>query len=64
MASGTRRQLKSVSEEASVESQDDCFQQILLKLDENKKPSNAEYENLLAQMNKISTRLSTLESEH
>ena len=43
---------------------DNSFQQILEKLDENKKSSDSQYNKLLSEIHKISSRLSIIEEEH
>ena len=55
---------KSVSEDIKDDGQSSLYQQILTKLEENKKSNDSQYENLLQAINRITSRLDTLETEH
>ena len=55
---------KSVSEETKDEGQASLYQQILTKLQENKNSADSQYESLLQAINRINSRLDTLETEH
>ena len=55
---------KSVSEDIKDDEHSSLYQQILTKLEENKKSNDSQYENLLQAINRITSRLDTLETEH
>ena len=66
MANKTTRSksAKSVSEETKDEGQASPYQQILTKLQENKNSADSQYESLLQAINRINSRLDTLQTEH
>ena len=55
---------KSVSEDMKDDGQSSLYQQILTKLEEKKKSNGSKYENHLLAINRMTSRLDTLETEH